>query len=86
MSIRAILRNGQIQPLDPLPSDWADGQELLVEPPDHVPMKAELEQWSRDVDEAAAQIDPEEHERLRRALEEIERESKDATRREWGLK
>lgn len=33
MTIKAVLRNGVIQPVEPLPSDWAEGQELLVEEP-----------------------------------------------------
>ena len=28
--IRAVYRKGTIQPLDPLPADWQDGQELEV--------------------------------------------------------
>lgn len=28
---RAVLKNGVILPLDPLPADWADGQQLRVE-------------------------------------------------------
>ena len=33
MTIRAILRHGIIQPVEPLPPDWAEGQELVVEEP-----------------------------------------------------
>jgi len=29
---KAILKNGHIHPLEPLPPDWRDGQELDVEP------------------------------------------------------
>ena len=31
--IRAVYRKGTIQPLDPLPADWQDGQELEVREP-----------------------------------------------------
>ena len=85
MTIRAVLRNGRIQPVEPLPAAWSEGQELLIEEPDLAPSQAELEEWSRDLEAAVARIPAEEHERFARALEEIERESKEAVRRAWGL-
>jgi hypothetical protein len=30
MVIRAIIQNGSIQPLDPLPAVWQEGQEVVV--------------------------------------------------------
>jgi hypothetical protein len=86
MTIKAILRDGHIQPLEPLPPGWTDGQELLVEEPDLRQSPADIERWARELEASTARIPAEEHERLERALEEIERESKDAVRREWGLK
>ena len=84
MTIRAIVHNGSIQPLEPLPSDWAEGKELLVE--DSTPAAVEdLHAWSRDIDEAARQLPGLDHERFREALDEVEHQSKEATRREWGL-
>jgi hypothetical protein len=83
--IRAILTDGRIQPLDPLPKDWAEGQVLVVEEGE-APVDAEaLAAWEREMEEAARSIPAEEHERLLRALVEIEAESKDAVKREWGL-
>ena len=83
MTIRAIIRGGQIQPVDPLPAAWAEGQELLVEEPQGVSTVDEINAWERDLAEGAARIPPEEHERFRQALEDIERESKEVVRREW---
>jgi hypothetical protein len=83
MTIKAILRDGRIQPLEPLPPDWAEGQELVIEEPDVVETAEEIEQWAKELEASTARIPLEEHERLERALEEIERESKDAVRREW---
>jgi hypothetical protein len=85
MTIKAILRDGRIQPTEPLPPDWAEGQELVVEEPETAPSAAEIEQWAKELEESTAKIPAEEHEQFLRALEEIERESKDAVRREWGL-
>lgn len=85
MTIKAILRRGIIQPIDALPPDWADGQELIVEEPKADRADAEISQWAREMDAATAQIPAEEHERFLTALDEIERDSKDAVRKQWGL-
>jgi hypothetical protein len=85
MTIKAILRDGRIQPLEPLPPDWTDGQELVVEEPDLGQTTTEVKEWAKELEESTAKIPAEEHERLERALEEIERDSKDAVRRKWRL-
>jgi hypothetical protein len=48
MTIKAILRDGHIQRLEPLPPDWADGQELLVEQPASIETRAEVDAWAKD--------------------------------------
>ena len=85
MTIKAILRDGRIQPLEPLPPDWADGQELLIEPPELDGREAQVRAWAQDLETASAQVPADEHDRFLKALEDIERESKEAVRREWGL-
>lgn len=84
MTIRAVLRDGVIQPVEPLPPDWTNGQELIVEEPKRDPEDQEINQWARELDAAAAQIPAEEHEKFLEALEQVERESKDAVRKRWG--
>ena len=84
MTIKAILRDGVIQPDEPLPPDWGDGQELIVEGPKNGRAEAEVARWAEELDEAAAGIPREEHDRFPWALDEIERESKEAVRREWS--
>jgi len=56
MTIRAILRDGHILPLEPLPPDWVDGQELAVEDPDLFANAAQVDEWANDLDKAIAQI------------------------------
>jgi len=85
MTIKAVLRDGRIQPLEPLPPDWADGQELVIEDPELTGAQTQVDQWAKDLETATAGLPAEEHDRFRAALGEIERESKDAVRREWGL-
>jgi hypothetical protein len=84
MTIKAILRHGVIQPIDPLPSDWAEGQELLVEGPSGRHAEADLNQWRHELDAATAAIPAEEHERFLQAIDEIEHESKESVRKQWG--
>lgn len=80
------MKNGAIQPLDPLPAEWEDGKELIVEEgEEEIPDAQSLAEWKREMDEAAAAIPLEEHERFLKALAEAEAESKAAVRREWGL-
>jgi hypothetical protein len=85
MTIKAVLRNGSIQPLEPLPAEWTDGQELVVEPPETIGADGQISEWAKDLDKAAAQLPTEEHDRFQRALTEIGRDSKEAVRQEWGL-
>jgi hypothetical protein len=83
--IRAILKNGVIRPAEPLPADWQDGQELLVDRQSSTPCAEDIDAWARDLEEGARGITAEDAAALERALLDIERESKEAVRREWGL-
>lgn len=82
--IKAVLENGVIRPVEPLPPDWRDGQELVVEA-DVVPDAADVDRWADELEAASRAIPDEEHDRFMRALEVGEKESKDAVRRAWGL-
>lgn len=83
MTIKAVIQNGRIEPLEPLPPDWHEGQEVLIE--SEAPQTAsEIAQWSEDLEAATARVPAGDHQRFMEALDEIERESKDAIRREWG--
>jgi predicted DNA-binding antitoxin AbrB/MazE fold protein len=82
--IKAILEKGIIRPVEPLPLDWRDGQELVVEA-DVATDPTDIDRWAEQLEAAARAIPAEEHERFLRALEEGEKESKDAVRRAWGL-
>ena len=83
--IRAIFRDGTIQPLDPLPSGWSEGQELQIiegEPSDD---PEAIERWYRELTELANQPhDPEDWGKLQSALAEADRLAKDQVRSESG--
>jgi hypothetical protein len=83
--VRAILKNGRIEPVDPLPHEWNDGRELRVEAQDHDPTREELERWLRDCDESAGNLTAEDWTSFERALADHEREQKELMRREMGL-
>jgi len=85
MNIKAILKNGQIQLLEPLPSDWEEGQELVVEPPPTAIDASELAVWNADLQKSIEAIPEEDHRHFLEALEDIEIESKKQVRQAWGL-
>lgn len=83
--IKAVLNGGAIQPLEPIPPEWRDGQELRVDdaqPPDD---PDSIRRWFEEGERLAADIDPEDFVRLEAALAEADREAKDIVRRQMGL-
>jgi len=83
MTIKAVLRRGRIEPLEPLPTEWADGQELIIEQPEAAALsESQLVEWAKEIEAIAAQIPAEEHDRFLRALAENEAESKKSVRHE----
>lgn len=86
--IRAVYREGSIQPVDPLPSGWREGQELEVREPQiaegtrRPPTPKGIETCAANGTEAAEGLNEEDFARFLAALEENERESKALGRRE----
>jgi hypothetical protein len=78
--IRAVFKDGKIQPLDPPPSDWQDGRELIVEEAETTP--EDLDEWYRGVKELVAKIDPGDPARIEAALREQDADAKAWMRRE----
>ena len=81
--IRAVLKNGMIQPLDPPPATWQDGRELRVE--EAGPSSEDVDTWYRDLEAIVAQLDPKDHALLEAALREADIQVKAQVRREMGL-
>ena len=83
---RAVLKNGVIYPLEPLPPDWADGKEVWVEDaPQPAQDSAELDEWYRELEAMVAQNDPKDIERLEEALRQADELAKAQMRKEMGL-
>jgi hypothetical protein len=86
--VRALVKNGIIQPLEPLPSDWEDGREVVVD--DLVEQTsngaAEMDAWAKDMNALTAELnDPQEWQEIEAALAEADRQNKALVRREMGL-
>ena len=84
--VKAVVRNGEIRPLEPLPADWQEGQPLRVEKADAGEMS--VEEIDRDFAVLAALCEisePADEEHLDRALQEAHRQAKEQVRRHMGL-
>jgi len=80
--IRAVYRDGRIQPLDGIPAEWREGDELVVEAVgDEAPMES-FDDWAAELKAATEGISDEDHEQFMAALGQVERESKELGRRE----
>jgi hypothetical protein len=61
---RAMIQNGQIHPLDPLPEEWTEGRQVIVEDA-QIPSSDDLEEWYHELQELGpAQYEPGECERV----------------------
>ncbi len=83
--VRAVLENGVIRPVEPLPPEWREGQELVVETGGRAHSDDADDRWAKEFVEATQAITDEDHDRLMAAIEEHKRESKEWVRRAWGL-
>ena len=82
---RAILKNGLIYPLEPLPPDWGAGQELDVQEVEK-DSEESLERWYQELETMVRENDGEDLGRLEAALQEADVVAKEQMRREMGLK
>lgn len=86
--IRAIVQNGIIQPLDPLPPTWSDGREVVVEEADAQSdvQSRENDNWYQDMAELTAELnDSREWDQIDGTLADADRQAKELVRREMGL-
>lgn len=83
--IRATISNGDIELIDPLPEDWEEGRELHIEAAEPEAAGDDLDAWLAELNELAAKIPREDHERLERALAEADQIAKAQVRKEMGL-
>jgi hypothetical protein len=85
--IRAVIKNGAIQPLEPLPAEWKDGRQVVVDQVEPTALEVgEIDRWASEMNELTAALnDAEEWREIEAALAEADREAKAVVRREMGL-
>jgi hypothetical protein len=83
--IRAIIRHGHIEPLDRLPEDWPEGQEVTVEVSENHSTGEAIRDWHAEWKAACPDISAEDHVELDEALATIRQLGKDQMRKEMGL-
>ena len=86
--IRAVVKSGMIQPLEPLPANWDDGREVVVDELDNGSANGpgELDVWSSDMNALTAGLtDPDEWREIETALTDADRQAKALVRREMRL-
>jgi predicted DNA-binding antitoxin AbrB/MazE fold protein len=83
--IRAVYRNGVIYPIEPVPAEWSDGQEVRVERDFDEPSDdpTEIDRWDQECRGGGVfQYKPGERERVRAVLEEADALAKAYVRRQ----
>jgi len=82
--IRAVVQNGLIRPLDPLPAAWVEGYLVTMEDTDAAPVE-DLDEWYRELQALGpADYEPGEWERVQAILIEADEQAKALVRREMG--
>ena len=83
--IRAVVKNGTILPMEPMPPEWSDGREVVVEDAEPRRRPEDFDRWYQDIEATAAAIDPEDDRRLQEAVSDVRRQAKEMARREMGF-
>jgi hypothetical protein len=81
---KAVLKNGVIYPLEPLPPECTDGRELRVESADEDDDR-DLESWFNELQAMVAQNDPNDLAHVDKAIRDAQDQAKALVRRQMGL-
>lgn len=81
--LKAILRQGIIVPLEPVPAEWEEGTPLEVARADAP--EVDIDAWARSLNELCADSSNDDEELMRRAIAEHRQQAKAQARREMGL-
>jgi hypothetical protein len=81
--LRAILRQGVIVPIEPLPPEWEEGATLEVIKADTP--EVDIDAWAQSMNQLCADSSAEDEEAMRRGIEEHRQQAKAQVRREMGL-
>jgi hypothetical protein len=86
--IRAVVNNGIIQPLEPLPTSWTNGRELIVDAPEEASVcgSDDMDKWAIEMNALTANLnDPSEWQTIEAILAQADEAAKAQVRREMGL-
>ena len=86
--IRAVVENEAIKPIDPIPSHWIEGLELIVDRVEREDSSdpEDVERWCRELREAPVlKLSADEAAALDRAIMDQKEISKEFVRRQMGL-
>jgi hypothetical protein len=81
--LKAVLQNGAIVPLEPLPIEWEDGSTLEVAKAGAA--NRDIEAWAKFMDRLCADSPAEDEASMQAAIDEHRRQAKAQTRRDMGL-
>ena len=81
--LKAVLRQGVIVPLEPLPPEWEEGAALEVAKAIAPPV--DIDAWAKSMNQLCADSSMDDEEVMRRAIEEHRQQAKSQVRREMGL-
>ena len=80
--VKAVVRDGEIRPLEPLPADWREGQPLRVEKAEDGEMAVdEIDHDFAVLAKLCETSEPEDEEQLEQRLLEARRQAKELVRR-----
>lgn len=82
---KAVLKNGMIYPLEPLPPEWTDGQELSVEAVADADEDQDIDAWYQELQTLVAQNDPNDWARVEQAIQAADEQAKALVRKQMGL-
>ena len=81
---KAVLRNGEIRLLEPIPPGWTDGQTLWVEEARNGESEGD-DRWLEELEALCAAENPDDEVRVEAALVELHKQEKELMRRKLGL-
>jgi hypothetical protein len=81
--LKAVLRNGVVVPLEPLPPEWEEGAALEVDKADSPLLDVDV--WAKSMKQLCADSPAADEETLRRAIEDHRERAKAQVRWEMGL-
>ena len=81
---RAVLKNGVIYPLEALPPEWSEGQELSVEAlaDDE---EGDFDRWYQELESMVATNDPADWAHVEQSIQIADEQAKAVVRKEMGL-